>query len=168
MALPILHYPLFTMLLALAATGTALAMHGDEMHTEPGPKTEGKHSVTALDDPDLDWAHCGGDDPEFLKGCTLVPLHTEPETGSLQFFVRTPAGFDWPNHWHTNAEFLLGLKGTTVIEFSDGETAEIGPGVFIAMEPQLVHSAWCTDDAQCEFYLAYLGGKVIFDFNVIE
>ena len=43
-----------------------------------------------LDDPELEWEHCGGDDPEFLKGCTLVRLHTKPETGSLQFVCADP------------------------------------------------------------------------------
>ncbi len=122
-----------------------------------------------IDDSELKWVPCGGEAYEkggtFLAGCEAVVLRTDPDKGGLEMFVRTPASFVWPTHWHTNSEHLIGIEGVTPIHFEDGSVHDIAPGEFIYIPNGLIHSAYCTSDGPCSFFLRTDKAS---DFNILE
>lgn len=132
-------------------------------------KIEGKQIAGRVNDPNLKWEPCGGDAYKkggtFLKGCDAAVLRQDPKTGALEMFVRTPASFIWPTHWHTNSEHLLGVQGVTPIHFEDGTVQNIAPGEWQYIPNGLIHSAYCTDAGPCVFLLYTDRAS---DFNMVK
>lgn len=130
---------------------------------------EGKQTSFKSDDPAIKWEPCGGDAYKkggtFLKGCEAAVLRTDPKTGALEMFVRTPASFVWPTHWHSNSEHLIGIAGVTPILFEDGSVQNIAPGEWQYIPNGLIHSAYCTDAGPCLFLLYTDKAS---DFNIVK
>jgi quercetin dioxygenase-like cupin family protein len=110
-----------------------------------------------IDDPKLAWKPCGGEAYEkggvFLKGCEATVLRQDEASGALEMFVRTPKGFVWPAHWHSNAEHLIGIRGSTPVIFTDGTVHMVSAGDYLFIPNGTPHTGHCTDQGPCAFYL---------------
>jgi len=146
-----------------------LAIPKEAQNTQVPFKVRGKQVDAKSSDPRLKWAPCGGDAYKkggtFLKGCEAAVVRQDSKTGALEMFVKTPASFVWPTHWHANSEHLLGIKGVTPIYFQDGTIQNIAPGEWQYIPNGLIHSAYCTDAGPCEFLLYTDKAS---DFNVVS
>src|SRR3712207_2955530 len=59
-------------------------------------------------DPQLKWNPCP---PIFPKGCEVTVLRGDPANGSSDVFLRTPANYRLPPHWHTSPEHMILVAG---------------------------------------------------------
>jgi mannose-6-phosphate isomerase-like protein (cupin superfamily) len=121
-------------------------------------------------DPNLEWVPCGQDAystdaVSALTGCEATLLYKNERTGAEGFFVRTPKGFHWPRHYHTNQEHLVALEGSTPTRVADGRVLDIGPGNFVYIPARYPHEADCVSDGGCLFYL---GTNIQSDFNLYD
>jgi len=74
-----------------------------------------------------------------------------PEPGSDRFpisIVRFPPNFVFPNHWHTDGEFIMILKGSAVF---GGQ--EIGPGAMAYNDARTIYGAEAAGPEGCEFLM---------------
>ena len=104
------------------------------------------------DDPQLKWAPCP---PVFPKGCEVTVLQGDPANGRSDVFLRTPANYNLPHHWHTSPEHLILVSGELHVTY-DGQKASILTAGSYAYGPaKAKHSARCANSGPCVLFIAF-------------
>jgi quercetin dioxygenase-like cupin family protein len=75
------------------------------------------------------------------------------------------AGTKVPMHTHSQRVEMVIVSGTIVHGTPDGKTVNLGPGSYMMIPADSVHSTACADGADCEFYEAQPGE---FDLKMVE
>jgi quercetin dioxygenase-like cupin family protein len=115
------------------------------------------------------WTNTEGewmDVPVFPKGAQMKVISGNPKTGASDLFVKMPAGYVAPLHWHTPAESVYMQAGT--LEFGEAHssaTHTISAGGFFHSPPKMVHKATCTGNEDCYFFLHSTGP---FDIHLVQ
>ena len=83
--------------------------------------------------------------PGFPTGLKLAVLHGDPNAESGDYTVRLsfPAGYQFPAHWHPNAEHVTVLEGTVQLGMGDAPDASklqsFPAGSFLYIPGKMAH-----------------------------
>jgi quercetin dioxygenase-like cupin family protein len=103
-------------------------------------------------DADLKWGPCP---PIFPKGCEIAILHGDPAKPNADVFLKVPASYAIPPHWHTSAERMVLVSGELHVEYSGHTPSVLKPGTYAYGPPKAPHRASCTDSGPCVLFIAF-------------
>jgi anti-sigma factor ChrR (cupin superfamily) len=137
----------------------------EHRYTPPPPKTL-SHSNTsagaevpsekpltlAFGDAQLKWGSCP---PIFPKGCEIAVLHGDLAKPNADVFLKVPANYTIPSHWHNSAERMVLVSGEFYIEYTGHSPSVLKPGTYAYGPIKAPHKASCTDSGPCVLFIAF-------------
>ena len=108
----------------------------------------------ALDahDAQLNWGPCP---PLFPKGCEIAVLHGDPSEPNADVFLKVPANYTIPPHWHTSAERMVLVSGELHVEYDGHGSSVLKPGTYAYGPAKAPHKASCKASAPCVLFIAF-------------
>jgi hypothetical protein len=103
-------------------------------------------------DPGLTWAPCP---PIFPAGCEVTVLHGDPATGPSDVFLRAPANYTFPPHWHTSAEHMIVVAGLVHVTYAGGQQVELPTGSYGLVPAKAGHKAHCGGSEPCVMFIRF-------------
>jgi len=82
------------------------------------------------------------------KGVQVSPVAVDQHTKGSVAYAKFPAGLDFPAHSHSLHEYSVVLSGKATFTL-DGKAHEVGPGSYIVIPPNMIHSLKCGDAEEC-------------------
>jgi len=110
--------------------------------------------ATAMSDPSLSWGPCP---PLFPAGCEIAVLHGNPANPNADVFLKVPANYSIPHHWHTSAERMVLVSGEMHVTYDGHDTAVLTPGMYAYGPATAPHRAECRDKGPCVLFIAFEG-----------
>jgi quercetin dioxygenase-like cupin family protein len=98
------------------------------------------------------WTHEKGE-PDGSGG---VVLHTDANTGGIDYLVRFPAGHVIAPHFHDSNERVIVVEGQLTLRQDSGD-ALIDAGGYAFLPAHQVQRLSCTSKTRCTFYLSWDG-----------
>lgn len=111
-----------------------------------------KPLALAFGDAQLKWGPCP---PVFPKGCEIAVLHGDPAKPNADVFLKVPAHYSIPLHWHTSAERMVLVSGELHVEYTGHSPSILKPGTYAYGPPKAPHKAACTDSGPCVLFIAF-------------
>ena len=101
----------------------------------------------------LEWGPC----PAFIpKGCEIAVLHGDPAKTNADVFLKVPAGFTIPHHWHTSAERMVLVSGELRVTYDGEKPLVLTAGAYAYGPARLPHTATCVaGGAPCVLFIAF-------------
>ena len=93
--------------------------------------------------------------PIFPQGCELAVLHGDPAKPNADVFLKVPAGYTIPPHWHTSAERMVLVAGRLKVEYTGHPPANLEPGTYAYGPAKAPHTAKCEDAGPCVLFIAF-------------
>lgn len=115
------------------------------------PAGEQPISRTHLD-PQLQWNPCP---PIFPKGCEVAVLRGDPVNGSSDVFLRTPANYKFPMHWHTSPEHMILVSGELQVSYEGQKPSALKAGSYAYGPAKAKHDARCMNAGPCVLFIAF-------------
>jgi quercetin dioxygenase-like cupin family protein len=140
-------------LIAACFVGSApLAQAAEETHVIASPAT-------------VKW---GDAPPSFPKGAQLAVLHGDPgKAGPFALYMKMPAGYKIPAHWHSQDENLVIVSGTFYAGMGDKldekKAQALKAGSYVFMPAKMHHYAFAKSPAVVELH-----GTGPFDITYID
>lgn len=139
------------------AVATLMSLGGcqraDNQNASVVAATEVPLAKTAAD-PTLQWGPCPA---VFPQGCEIAVLHGDPARPNADVFLRVPAGYAIPSHFHTSAERMNLVSGRLQVQYQGSPAAMLDPGSYAYGPAKLPHKASCLSDQQCTLFIAFEG-----------
>ncbi len=130
------------MLCCFASSSTAVAQQGTAEQAISGtPK-----------DAQLKWSPCPA---IFPKGCEVTVLRGNPADGPSDVFLRTPANYKLPLHWHTSSERMILVAGELHVTYEGQKPAVLRPGTYAYGPAKAKHQARCANRGPCVLFIAF-------------
>jgi hypothetical protein len=105
------------------------------------------------------------DVPVFPAGAKMKVASGDPKTGPSDLYVKMPAGYGVPFHWHTPVESVYLTSGTMELEMiKTKEKKSIEAGSLFIAPGKMIHKASCTSKDDCLFFLHSSGP---FDIHLV-
>jgi quercetin dioxygenase-like cupin family protein len=149
---PLLLFVVVLIGLFLAGPASALAQKKTPM---------GGHVALSADD--LKWDSLKGAPPG--SGVMSALLWGNPEKGPFGMFVKFPAGFKMPLHYHSSALKAVVVKGAYIYVPEKGEEKVLGPGSYYSYPAKDRHATKSAEDSET---ILYVEGTGKFDAIPIE
>lgn len=108
----------------------------------------------AASDTTLPWGPCP---TPFPAGCEIAPLHGAPAKPNADIFLRVPAGFAIPAHFHSSAERMILITGRLEVKYRGSPAAMLEPGSYAYGPARLPHKATCLAAQACTLFIAFEG-----------
>lgn len=108
----------------------------------------------ASGDAALEWGPCP---PIFPKGCELAVLHGDPAKPNADVFLKVPAGYTIPAHWHTSAERMVLVAGRMRVEYVGHPAVDLEVGSYAYGPAKAPHTASCGEAGPCVLFIAFEG-----------
>lgn len=135
---------LLVVLLAFAAVATT---------TTVAQEPAGEQAISRRhDDPQLKWSPCP---PIFPKGCEVTVLRGDPASGRSDVFLRTPANYRLPRHWHTSPEHMILVAGELDVTYEGQKPSVLRPGSYAYGPAKAKHEARCANAGPCVLFIAF-------------
>ena len=103
-------------------------------------------------DPQLKWSPCP---PVFPKGCEVTVLHGDPGKGRSDVFLRTPANYKLPVHWHTSPEHMILVSGVLHVTYEGQKSSILRAGSYAYGPAKAKHEARCANAGPCVLFIAF-------------
>jgi len=103
-------------------------------------------------DPQLKWSPCP---PIFPKGCEVTVLRGDPANGPSDVFLRTPANYRLPPHWHTSPEHMILVSGELHVTYEGQKPAVLRAGSYTYGPAKAKHEARCAKAGPCVLFIAF-------------
>lgn len=103
-------------------------------------------------DSELAWSACP---PIFPAGCEIAVLRGDPAGPNADVFLRTPAHYAIPPHWHTSAERMILVTGVLDVRYEAQPAARLEAGDYAYGPAKLPHEARCVSDDPCTLFIAF-------------
>jgi len=103
-------------------------------------------------DPELKWGPCP---PIFPKGCEVTVLRGDPANGRSDVFLRTPANYRLPPHWHTSPEHMILVSGVLHVTYEGQKPAILRAGSYAYGPAKANHEARCAQGGPCVLFIAF-------------
>lgn len=103
-------------------------------------------------DPLLKWSPCP---PIFPKGCEVTVLHGDPANGRSDVFLRTPANYRLPPHWHTSPEHMILISGKLHVTYEGHKPSVLRAGSYAYGPAKAKHEARCANAGPCVLFIAF-------------
>jgi hypothetical protein len=139
-----------TLLIILAAVGAFSTLQAEQ----PVAKAEAHDLPLALKQADgtLNWTDCPA---IFPPGCKLAVLHGDPAAPGADVFLRVPAGYTIPAHWHTSAERMVLVSGSLDVTYAGHPTVRLETNDYAYGPARLPHDAQCRSATPCTLFIAF-------------
>ena len=118
-----------------------------------------KPLTLAFDDSKLKWGLCP---PLFPKGCEISVLHGDLTKPNADIFLKVPANYVIPSHWHNSVERMILVSGEFHIEYTGHSPSVLKPGTYAYGPIKSPHKASCADSGPCILFIAPKSCKPIF------
>lgn len=102
--------------------------------------------------------------PGLPAGPLASPIALDPASKASISYAKIPAGYHFPLHWHSHAEYTTLLAGSAKLEM-DGKPYQVGPGSYFVIPAKTKHELYCGAGADC-FLLTRRGGPT--DYNFVK
>ena len=113
----------------------------------------GEQAITRThDDPKLEWSPCP---PIFPKGCEVTVLRGDPSKGASDVFLRTPANYSLPLHWHTSPEHMILVTGELHVTYEGQKPSVLKAGSYAYGPAKAKHEARCANAGPCVLFIAF-------------
>jgi mannose-6-phosphate isomerase-like protein (cupin superfamily) len=103
-------------------------------------------------DPLLKWSPCPA---IFPKGCEVTVLHGDPANGRSDVFLRTPANYRLPTHWHTSPEHMVLISGKLHVTYEGQKPSILRAGSYAYGPAKAKHEARCANVGPCVLFIAF-------------
>lgn len=103
-------------------------------------------------DPQLKWNPCP---PIFPKGCEVTVLRGDPVNGRADVFLRAPANYKFPAHWHTSPEHMILVAGELQVAYEGQKSVVLKPGSYAYGPAKAKHDARCLNAGSCVLFIAF-------------
>lgn len=107
-----------------------------------------------LSSSDAKWGACP---PIFPAGCEIAVLHGDPAQPNADVFLRVPADYAIPPHWHTSAERMILVSGALEVAYEGQPRETLAAGDYAYGPPKRPHEARCVSDEPCTLFIAFEG-----------
>ena len=143
-------------LAAVGAFSTLQAQTSTPTAGQPVAKAQEHERPLALKQADasLSWGECP---PIFPPGCKIAVLHGDPAKPGADVFLRVPAGYVIPAHWHTSAERMVLVSGSLEVTYAGHPTARLETNDYAYGPAKLPHVAKCRSTTPCTLFIAFDG-----------
>ena len=111
-----------------------------------------KPVALAASDTQLQWGPCP---PLFPKGCEIAVLHGNPSEPNADVFLKVPANYTIPPHWHTSAERMVLVSGELHVQYDGHSPSVLRPGTYAYGPAKAPHRASCTTSGACVLFIAF-------------
>src|SRR5688572_5006828 len=108
--------------LLVTSFGVFFAVAGIAEGAEP---SSGMPVALDAHDAQLKWGPCP---PLFPKGCEIAVLRGDPSKPNADVFLKVPANYTIPPHWHTSAERMVLVSGELHVEYDGHSSSVLKPG----------------------------------------
>lgn len=134
-----------------AATLAAALCLGSRPATaaDPAPARALALAATA---PSLEWGPCPA---LFPKGCEIAVLHGDAARPNADVFLRVPAKYEIPPHWHTSPERMVLVAGELHVTYRGQPASVLRPGTYAYGPPKAPHAASCVGPDACVLFIAF-------------
>jgi mannose-6-phosphate isomerase-like protein (cupin superfamily) len=129
-------------------------MHGAASGADEGAPTGEKPLSFLATDAELKWGPCP---PIFPKGCEIAVLHGDPSQENADVFLKVPANYTIPPHWHTSAERMVLVAGELLVEYFGHKPATLRVGNYAYGPAKAPHQATCKSADPCVLFIAFEG-----------
>jgi quercetin dioxygenase-like cupin family protein len=109
-------------------------------------KMPAKKNAVVLPYGSIKWESAG----EEFPGVQIAQLHGDMTKGAYAAYVKLPAGFGFPLHYHGNDQWGTVVSGTLIIGMESGKEMRLGPGSYVYMPKGVRHSIAAGDEG-CVF-----------------
>jgi len=106
----------------------------------------------ATNDARLRWGPCPA---IFPTGCEIAVLHGDPAKPNADAFLKVPANYTIPPHWHTSAERMVLIAGELRVEYAGHRPDALTPGMYAYGPPKAPHKASCSAAGPCVLFIAF-------------
>jgi quercetin dioxygenase-like cupin family protein len=107
---------------------------------------------------DLKWGPMDPKDPTHSPQVSVV--YGSLAKGPMGFFLKAPAGQQFPRHSHTNDYYAVVVQGTWMHSFADAnDMKKGGPGSTWYQPGKQVHGDGCAPGADCVVFISMPSGK---------
>lgn len=103
-------------------------------------------------DPQLKWNPCPS---IFPTGCEFAVLQGDPANGRSDVFLKTPANYKFPPHWHTSPEHMILVSGELHVSYEGQQPSVLKPGTYAYGPAKAKHEARCADAGPCVLFIAF-------------
>jgi quercetin dioxygenase-like cupin family protein len=103
-------------------------------------------------DPQLKWNPCP---PIFPKGCEVTVLQGDPANGRSDVFLRIPANYTLPLHWHTSPEHMILVAGELHVTYEGQKPSVLRAGSYAYGPAKARHEARCAKAGPCVLFIAF-------------
>lgn len=149
-----------TVAILLAAAGWISTLQAEQADaaksstSQPVAQAEEHDRPLALKqaDPALSWGDCPA---IFPPGCKIAVLHGDPAKPGADVFLRVPAGYVIPAHWHTSAERMVLVSGSLDVTYAGHPTARLETNDYAYGPAKLPHVAKCRSATPCTLFIAF-------------
>ena len=100
----------------------------------------------------MSWGDCPA---LFPPGCKIAVLHGDPAKPGADVFLRVPAGYTIPAHWHTSAERMVLVSGSLDVTYAGHPTARLETNDYAYGPAKLPHVAKCRSKTPCTLFIAF-------------
>lgn len=111
-----------------------------------------KPLALASGDAQLKWGPCP---PLFPKGCEIAVLHGDPAKPNADVFLKVPANYTIPAHWHTSAERMVLVSGELRFEYTGHGPSVLKPGTYAYGPAKAPHKAFCAGSGPCVLFISF-------------
>jgi quercetin dioxygenase-like cupin family protein len=108
--------------------------------------------AVAANAPALEWGACP---PLFPKGCEIAVLHGDSAQPNADVFLRVPAKYELPPHWHTSAERMVLVAGELHVTYQGQPVSILKPGTYAYGPAKAPHKASCASSDACVLFIAF-------------
>jgi mannose-6-phosphate isomerase-like protein (cupin superfamily) len=104
------------------------------------------------DDPQLKWTPCP---PIFPKGCEVAVLRGDPAKDRADIFLKTPANYTLPSHWHTSPEHMILVAGELHVTYEGQEPSLLKAGSYAYGPAKAKHEGRCANAGPCVLFISF-------------
>ena len=147
-------YATASLALILATVGAFSTLQAEQTADQPAAKAEERDRPLAIKQGDagLGWGDCPA---LFPPGCKIAVLHGDPAKPGADVFLRVPAGYTIPAHWHTSAERMVLVSGNLDVTYAGHPTARLETNDYAFGPAKLPHVAKCVSKTPCTLFIAF-------------
>ena len=131
----------------LTALGLAVAVAARaDAPPAPVPSMEDAQVVVFKD---LKWSPLKiPDGAPIQPGIMVSRIAADAQSGASLAYAKYPAGYVFPPHSHSFAEYTVSISGTTQFTMN-GKTTTLTSGSYVVIPAKTVHSVTCVAGAEC-------------------
>jgi mannose-6-phosphate isomerase-like protein (cupin superfamily) len=85
----------------------------------------------------------------------VTVLHGDPATGPSDVFLRAPADYTFPAHWHTSAEHMVVVAGVVHVTYAGSKQFELRERTYALVPAKTGHKAHCGVGGPCVMFIRF-------------